>query len=419
MDFSDSREERAFREEVRAWLEANAQRHNPGEPSAWLFSEDSDEGMVDRARRWQAKKADEGWAGITWPTEYGGRGGTLIQQVIWDQEESHFRAPPNLFAIGIGITGPVLMRHGDDTQKQRYLPPMLRGDEIWSQLFSEPGAGSDLAGIKTRAVRDGDGWVVNGQKVWSSGAHYSRFATILTRTDPTAPKHEGLTDFIIDLDSPGVEIRPIKQIVGGSHFNEVFLTDVRIPDESRLSEVGEGWSVAMTTLMNERVAAGFAGGISGRDLEFGDLLSLARVTSVNGRPAIEDAEVRQRLASFYVRLEAMRFTGYRILTAMSKGAVPGAEASIGKLVHARLWHQMAGMALELQGPLGSVADEDLAHHEGAWQEAYLTGPALRLAGGTDEIMRNVIGERVLGLPPDIRVDKDVPFNEIPTGSRLV
>jgi alkylation response protein AidB-like acyl-CoA dehydrogenase len=272
MDFDDTPEEARFRQEARAWLDAHAERLGPdetrrdprGEPEA-----------VREAQAWQACKADAGWACITWPAEYGGRGATPIQNVIWNQEESRYRVPPNLFTIGQGMLGPTLMAHGTEAQKQRHLRPMLRGEEIWSQLFSEPDAGSDLAGLRTRAVREGDGWVVNGQKIWTSGAHYSRYGMILTRTDPAAPKHAGITYFILDMHSPGIEIRPIRQINGRSNFNEVFLNDVRIPHENVVGAVNDGWRGALTTLMNERAALG-GGGAIGPGLP--DLLRLARDT---------------------------------------------------------------------------------------------------------------------------------------------
>ena len=252
MDFDDTPEEASFREKARAWLDAHAERLGPDESRGDLRGEPE---AVREAQAWQARKADAGWACITWPVEYGGRGATPIQNVIWNQEESRYKVPPNLFTIGQGMLGPTLMAHGTEAQKQRHLRPMLRGEEIWSQLFSEPDAGSDLAGLRTRAVRDGDEWVVNGQKIWTSGAHYSRYGMTLTRTDPAVRKHAGITYFILDMRSPGIEIRPIRQINGRSNFNEVFLADVRIPHENVVGAVNDGWRGALTTLMG---AAGWA-----------------------------------------------------------------------------------------------------------------------------------------------------------------
>jgi alkylation response protein AidB-like acyl-CoA dehydrogenase len=403
MDFNDTPEEAAFRTEARAWLEANAERPlRPGESKP--LPEPRNPEMVRAAQVWQARKADAGWACITWPEEYGGRGAGAIQNVIWNQEEARFLTPPNIFVIGQGMLGPTIMAHGTDAQKQRYLRPMLRGDEIWSQLFSEPGAGSDLAGLRASAARDGDDWLLNGQKIWTSGAHYSRFGMVVTRTDPNAAKHAGITYFIVDLQSPGIEIRPIKQINGASAFNEVFFTDVRVPDANRVGEVDDGWRGAITTLMNERAAlgAGAAGGPG-----FRELLRLAAETEIDGQPAIEDAQVRQRLADFYVRQKGIEYTRYRSLTAISRGTTPGPENSLGKLVGARTRQEMAGFALDLLGPAGLV--------QGPWQTSYLAAPGARLAGGTDEILRNIIAERILRLPPESRLDKDVAFKDIPSG----
>ncbi len=404
MNFEDTPEEAAFRAEARAWLDANAERPlRPGETRP-LASEARTPEDVRRAQAWQACKFDAGWACLGWPVEYGGRGASAIQNVIWGQEEARYLTPPSLFVIGQGMLGPTLLRHGTEAQKRRYLRPMARGDEIWCQLFSEPAAGSDLAGLRTSAVRDGDHWVVNGQKIWTSGAHYSRFGMIVTRTDPSVPKHAGITYFIVDMRSPGIEIRPIRQINGASGFNEVFFSEVRIPDENRVGEVNDGWRGALTTLMNERAALG-GGAAAGPS--FRDLLRLAHEVELDGRPAIEDAGVRERLARFYVRQRGLEYTRWRTLTALSRGATPGPESSLGKLVGAALRQERAGFAMELLGPAGSLP--------GPWQESFLAAPGARLAGGTDEILRNIIAERILRLPPEARVDKDAAFRDLPTG----
>ena len=415
MDFNDTPEEAAFRKEVRAWLDANARRKSDDRQSFRARIDDPE--LLKRAKAWQDKKAKAGYARITWPKEYGGRGGSPILQVIYQQEESNYLVPLGFFDIGLGMCIPTMMAYATPEQLKRYVKPALHGEEIWCQLFSEPAAGSDVAGIRTRAERakspdGGDDWVINGQKVWTSGAHYSDYGIIITRTDPSVPKHQGLTMFFLSMKSPGVEVRPIKQMSGGANFNEVFFTDVRVPDSNRLGGVGDGWRVALTTLMNERVAIGGGAG-SGR---FRDLLKLARESKRNGRPAIEDAAVRQRLADFYIRSKGLQFTGYRTLSALSRGATPGPEGSIGKAVGAPLGQEMASFALELQGVMGGVVDESVAPHEGVWQDMYLGAPGLRIAGGTDEILKNIIAERVLRLPPDVRVDKDRPFREIPSGS---
>jgi len=414
MDFNDTPEEAAFRAEARAWLDAHVERLGPDERAVGLAEGRTTPGGLKRAQEWQAKKADAGWACITWPKEYGGRGATAIQSVIWNQEESRYKTPANIFGIGQGMLGPTIMVHGTEEQKARYLRPMLRGEEIWCQLFSEPSAGSDLAGLRTSAVRDGDDWILNGQKIWTTGAQYCKWGMIVTRSDPTAEKHRGITYFIVDMQAPGIEIRPIKQINGTSGFNEVFFSDVRVPDRNRVGAVNEGWRGALTTLMNERhsIGSGAAGGP-----DFNDLVRLAKETEWDGHCALDDAGVRQRLAGFYIRLKGLQYTGYRTQTALSHGVTPGPESSIGKLVGAPLRQEMAGFAVEMQGSAGALMDATFAAQEGSWQQSYLSSPGLRLAGSTDEILRNIIAERVLGLPPEIRVDKGLPFKDVPTGPR--
>jgi alkylation response protein AidB-like acyl-CoA dehydrogenase len=412
MDFDDTPEEAAFRAEARAWLGANAELRGETDEDSSPLREVENADAVQSAQRWQALKADARWACIGWPPEYGGRGASPIQSVIWGQEEARYHTPPNVFAIGQGMLGPTIMAHGTPEQKQRYLHKMLRGEEIWCQLFSEPSAGSDLAGLRTSAVRDGDHWILNGQKIWTTGAHYSHFGMVLTRTDMAAPKHAGITYFIVDMRAPGVEVRPIRQMNGGSGFNEVFFSDVRVSDQSRVGAVNDGWRGAITTLMNERALIASLGG-SGPGLD--DLVELARRVPRAGGKAIDDPAVRQRLADFHVRLSGLRYTNYRTLTAFSRGQTPGPESSISKLVGAALSQEMAGYALELLGAAGAADDPTGGFAQ--WSQAYLYAPGMRLAGGSDEILRNIIAERVLRLPAEIRVDKDVPFSALPGGRR--
>ncbi|MDJ0848670.1 MAG: acyl-CoA dehydrogenase family protein [Myxococcota bacterium] len=402
MDFNDTPEEAAFRAEARAWLEANARPAEGGARRNAMSEAESAE-VVAAAKAWQKKKADAGWACITWPKEYGGRGASAMESAIWGQEESQFEVPPNVFNIGIGMCGPTVLAHGTEEQKQKWIPKLVTGEEIWCQLFSEPAAGSDLAGLRSAVVRDGDDWILNGQKIWTSGAQWSDWGVIVVRHDPDAVKHAGLTYFVIDMHAPGVEVRPITTINGGRIFNEVFFTDVRIPDAYRLDEVGNGWRVSITTLMNERASIGAAGGESMID----EVLEMARQAQADGRRPLDDPSVRQRLADFYVRSKGVENAGLRILTTLSQGGMPGPEASLGKLVAGVLMQQLADCAMELQGQSGVLCSP--------WTDRYLSIPGIRIAGGTDEVLRNIISERVLGLPPEARADKGRPFKDIPTG----
>jgi acyl-CoA dehydrogenase len=300
------------------------------------------------------------------------------------------------------------MAHALERHKLRYLPPLASGEEVWCQLFSEPVAGSDLAGLRTRAVRNGDEWIINGQKIWTSGAHYSNFGILLTRTDSTVAKHDGLTMFFIDMKSPGVEIRPIKQVNGQSGFNEVFFTDLRVPDHQRLGEVGQGWKVSLTTLMNERLSIG-----AGMSTGFAELLDFCCNFETGDGLAIEDPAVRSKLATWAVRTSGLRYTGYRAISALSRGETPGPENSIGKLVAGQTLQEIAMFALDLQGQAGIMMDPARVEASARFQAMLLRSPATRIEGGTDEILRNIIAERVLGLPEEARLDKGVPFNEIP------
>ena len=404
MDFNDTPQEAEFRAEVREWLEANAKDYEVG-PTRHGDPSDLDEALK-RGKEWQAKKADAGYAFLQWPKEYGGRGGTTIEAVIYSVEEANYSLPSEFFVIA-PFAGPTMMAYASEEQKKRYIPKMLRGEEVWCQLFSEPSAGSDLAGLRTRAVRDGDDWVISGQKVWTSCAHYADYAIIVTRHDPSLQKHKGLTYFFFDMKSPGVEVVPIKQVSGASNFNEVYLRDVRVPDAQRLGEVGEGWRVALTTLMNERFSVG---GRSGLDVD--ELLELAQNLELEDGPAIKNATVREKMADWYVQSQGIKLTHFRTMTALSKGQTPGPEASIGKLVSASKLQDISSFGMDLMD-MGGIVDQDAAS---AFQQSFLGSPGGRIAGGTDEIMRNIIAERVLGLPGDIRVDKDVPFNKLPTGA---
>ncbi|MBI1361117.1 MAG: acyl-CoA dehydrogenase [Alphaproteobacteria bacterium] len=407
MDFNDSPEEASFRTEARAWLEKTLQQ-----PGTRGGSRPEGPEAMQVAKAYQAKKAAAGYAGLTWKRDVGGRELPPIFQVIFSQEEQKFQAPVASFAIGLGMCIPTVIAFHNPEKIKRYVGPALRGEEIWCQLFSEPSAGSDVAGLKTRAVRDGDDWVINGQKVWTSGAHYSDYGILLARTNPEKEKHKGLTMFVLNMKAPGVEVRPIHQMSGGSNFNEVYFTDVRIPDSERLGEVGQGWNVALVTLMNERLAVG---GSSGP--EYNEILELARNTPApSGKGTlIQDQAFRERLASWYVSAEGYNLGKYRTMTALSKGQTPGPESSIGKILNANRMQDLANAAIEAEDHYGIIADPSLAAMQGAFHNAYMWAPGLRIAGGTDEILRNIIAERVLGLPQDVRVDKGVAYKDLPTG----
>jgi alkylation response protein AidB-like acyl-CoA dehydrogenase len=397
MDFNDSAEEAAFRAAARGWLLSNAPRFE-GASASWQ------EGLA-RARQWQATKFEAGWACIRWPKQYGGRGGTAVEDIIFAQEEERFDLPRGFLIVGPHTCAGALLACANEEQKRKHLPRIARAEEVWCQLFSEPGAGSDLAGLRTRAERDGEEWVVNGQKVWNSEAHYSDHAILVARSSPDLPKHKGLTFFILDMQTRGIEVRPIKQIHGSAEFNEVYMQDVRIPDSNRIGEVGSGWQVAISTLMNERF--GTSRGRPG----FEDIFDLVRRAELEDGPALQDAGIRSRLADWYVAEEGVRLTFARTVTALSRGAQPGPEASISKLVMANQRQEIAAFGADLQEAAGVLTESC----GGLFQAGYLGSPGGRIAAGTDEILRNIIAERVLGLPGDIRVDRDLPFTEIPTG----
>ncbi len=304
MDFNDTQEEAAYRAEVRKWLDANAKRKASKKDTLDALSGAD---ALQRAKDWQRKKAEAGFACITWPKEYGGQGGTSIQSVIYSQEEANYLVPTGFYDIGLGMCIPTVLAWGTEEHKARYVGPAIRGEEIWCQLFSEPAGGSDVAGLRTRAEKDGDEWVINGQKVWTSGAHYCDYGIVVVRTDPTVPKHKGLTMFIVDMKSPGVEVRPIRQMSGEANFNEVFFTDVRVPDSDRLGQPGDGWKVALTTLMNERLAVGGGGGA-----DWSELVDLARDAELADGPAINNGAVRERIAQWYVETQGLKYTKFRI-----------------------------------------------------------------------------------------------------------
>ena len=412
MNFDDTPHEAAFRAEARAWIQANAPTHLLPylEKSGYGGIELGGLDPMKEAKAWQKKKYDAGWACLHWPKEYGGRGASPIERVIWNQEEGPYGALSGSFIIGHGMCGPTVMDWGPEEAKRELLPRLAAGEDICCQLFSEPAGGSDLAGLRTKAERDGDGWVINGQKIWTSGAHYSQWGILITRTDPDVPKHKGLTMFFLRMDTPGVRIVPIKQANGQSGFNEVYFDNVRLPDSQRLGGVGEGWKVSLTTLMNERLSIG-----SGMSAGFPDIFEFCKELELaDGTLAINDRGVRSKLAEWACRQSGLKYTGMRAISALSRGENPGPENSIGKLVAGSSLQEIAMFALDLQGQAGAVSDPKLAAMTAKFQAQLLRSPATRVEGGTDEILRNIIGERVLGLPDDMRADKGIAFNKIPT-----
>ncbi|HEV8312392.1 MAG TPA: acyl-CoA dehydrogenase family protein [Burkholderiaceae bacterium] len=414
MDFKDTPEEAAFRAQARAWLQANARARDTS--SSLLVNQETGDFSAEfpHARAWQSRKFDGGFGAIYFPRDVGGRGGSALDHMIFAQEEAAFDVPAtsHFMIVNRGCCS-LLMKHGSQPLHRELIRPSLRADLLWCQLFSEPGAGSDLAGVRTRAERDGDDWVVSGQKIWTSNAHLADWGVLLARTDPSVPKHKGLTFFIVDMKSPGIRTRPIKQLTGGANFNEVFLEELRVPDACRIGEVGAGWKVVVSFLAGER------GNIAVKELQplIAALVRLARQVHVNGRPAIEDGGVRERIASFHVREAGVRCTVQRMLTALARREEPGPEIAIGKLVLGTLVQDMTAFALDLMGAQGAVMDPVHAPMAGVWQSEWLGSVVDRLGGGSDEIMRNVIGERILGLPEDVRVDKQLPFNQIAAGAR--
>ncbi len=409
MDFDDSPEEAAFRAECRTWLGANADLKASSDT---LYRPDAsaEQRMAD-ARAWQARKAAAGYGAITWPRALGGRGGTPIQELIWREEEGRYNVPTGLFNVSLGMVMPAVLAHASNEVRALHVAPALTGRHLWCQLLSETGAGSDLGMVRTRAERctDGrDGWLLNGQKVWASLAQFAEYGLVLARTDPTLPKFDGLTSFFIDMKSPGISVRPIRQPSGEADFNEVFLEDVFVPDSQRVGAEGAGWKVTLTGLMSERLSMG---GVMPPDL-WRTLAKLLQQTHIRGAPALRDGRFRERLANFYLVAQALWLLQCRALTALGKGRDPGPEMTGAKVLVAQALQAFTRLAIDLQGPRGVLAasgrGEDFAMIERLWFGA----AGMRIAGGTDEIVRNSIGERVLGLAPEPRTDKGVPFNQL-------
>lgn len=392
MDFNYTAEEHAFRDELRQWLEAHI-------PEDWPDEDERDVNVThygERLKGWQQTLGQAGWAAISWPKEYGGRAATIMEQVIYSEEMARHDAPPQVNVIGLGMCGPTIMTCGTEAQKQRYLPRLLAGDDVWVQGFSEPNAGSDVASLRTTAVEDGDEFVINGQKVWITFAQHADYMMALVRTNPDVKKHKGLSMVIIPLDTAGVTVRPLRQITGGAEFNEVFFDNVRIPKEHLIGERDDGWRVAITTLMFERVNVSSFVMIQ-RALE--RVLALAQQTKRNGRTAAQDPIIRQKLAQYAIELKALHLNEMRALSRRVKGEAPGPEGSVAKLMQSRLAQGIAALAIEIEGPYSQLmGGSAFAVEDGRFQRPFLRAQASTIAGGTTAIMKNIVSERVLGLP---------------------
>jgi alkylation response protein AidB-like acyl-CoA dehydrogenase len=390
-----------FRDRARAWLEQNAPRRGDGD------GEPTRAGIAAQ-QEFQARLYDAGFAGITWPAEYGGQGLTNAEQIAFGEAARDFALPVGAFVIGLGMPGPTILELGTEEQKKRYLPKLLRGEEIWCQLFSEPSAGSDVAALVTTAVRDGDEWVLNGQKVWTSGAQYSDYGAVIARTDPTVPKHNGITMFIIDMHAPGVTVRPLKVATGATPFNEVFFDQVRLPADAVIGEVNDGWRAAVVMLRNERVAIGTMAAPRTSPLSHESLSGLAARLGTGADPGL-----RRRLAELYVRERSVRLFGRLLREEAMAGRDPGARGSVAKLAGAELGTFASLVAADVLGPAAAASDSEDVR---AVLNAMLSAPGSSVAGGTNEIQRNIIGERVLGLPKDPGVDRSTPFNQLRVGT---
>jgi alkylation response protein AidB-like acyl-CoA dehydrogenase len=392
VDLSFSPAEEAFRQELRVWLAANI-------PAAWAAGEaqdfDSLADEVEFLRDWQRRLAEGRWVGIHWPREYGGRGATVIENYIFQEELAAARAPEVIGRIGVNLLGPTLIAHGTDEQKRRYLPKVLSAEDIWCQLFSEPNAGSDLTAVRTRAERDGDDWVLTGQKVWTSYAQFARWGICLARTDPAAPKHKGIGYFIVDMHAPGVSVRPLRQLTGSEEFNEVFLEAVRVPAANLIGAPTEGWQIAQTTLAHERGTAARQLGL--QRMLLAELHRVAREMPRAGAPASRDPVIRQQLARHWIEVEIMKLNNWRTLTRLLRREPLGAESSIVKLFWSEMSQRMHDTAMEVLGPFGLLSG-DSQRHSGRLQRSYLYYRAATIFAGTSEIQRNIIAQRILGLP---------------------
>jgi alkylation response protein AidB-like acyl-CoA dehydrogenase len=392
MDFNYSPEQEAYRMQVRGWLEAN-QPPPLTDDERTRISEDL---LWERNKKWHKKLYAGGWIGLSWPKEYGGRGASFVEQLIFQQELARLNLPIGINVLGIIMNGPALMQWGTQEQKKRYLQPILEAEEIWCEGMSEPGAGSDLASIQTRAELQGDSFIVNGQKVWTTGAQRSQFCQLFVRTDSAVPKHKGMSALIVDMRSPGVNVKPLKQITGDADFNEIFFEDVRVPKENLLGPLNAGWQVLVATLMHERF--GISETIGGGEVILSQLIEMAKAIPLGDSPAADDDEIRQSIAQFACEVTAKKYGGLRALTKRLKGQQPGAESSIGKLVSTDLSQRMTKFASRVLGSYATLERHSMFAPDGDWMRRQLWVEALTIAGGSSAVQKNMIGERILQLP---------------------
>jgi len=394
VDFTLTPDQEALRKRVRAWLTTNI----PDDWKKFGLSEVPRPEAYEFLRKWQKTLHDAGFIGLTWPKESGGQGLTFVEEMVLQEEMALQKAPPVLNILGVGMAGPTIIAYGTDEQKKRYPAKILSCEEIWCQGYSEPNSGSDLASLQTRAVKDGEHWVINGQKVWTSLAHIADWMMLLARTDPAAPRHKGITYFLLDMKSPGVTVKPLKQITGDAEFNEVFFDNVRVHERQILGGVNNGWAVGLTTLMYERLALGFGLQVRLR-ITLESLVDMAKRMEKHGRGVTKDPVMRQKLAALWIDTEALKYTGARAVTKLLRGELPGPEASTGKMSWVDTHQRLQELAMEIQGPYAMLArGADVAVDSGVWQYSFLRSRANSIEGGTTEIQKNIIGERVLGLP---------------------
>ena len=396
MDFTLTSDQEVLRTRVRSWLKD----HMPKEWASRVAasSDVPRPEAYETLRRWQRQLYDAGFIGLTWPKEYGGQGLTFMEELILQQEMGLAKAPPILNILGVGMAGPTIIAYGTEAQKKRYPAKILSCEEIWCQGYSEPNAGSDLAALQTRAVKDGEHWVINGQKVWTSLAHVADWMMLLARTDPDAPRHKGITYFLLDMRLPGVTVKPLRQITGDPEFNEVFLGNVRVHESQILGGLNNGWQVGLTTLMYERLALGFGLQVRLR-IALDGLIELARRMEKHGRVVTKDPVMRQKISQLWIETECLRLTGARAITRLLKGEMPGPEASSGKMIWVDTHQRLQELAMEIEGPYSQLLrGSDWAMESGLWQYTFLRSRANSIEGGTTEVQKNIIGERVLGLP---------------------